>query len=93
MELFGTWFGIGLVVLLFSSGLPHPLGLTGTVSASELCTDFDFSRAMYGEWSIDELPNISFDAFYRTKCWLCSDPDYLLKKLANESLEAAAEKT
>ncbi len=61
-----------------------------SVSALESSTDFAFSRAMYGPWSVDELGNFSFDAKYRNSWWLHSGPDRVLDRFAEESLQAAA---
>ena len=65
--------------------LPHAV-LGGT----EPSTNFDFARAMYGPWEVDELGNFSWDVKYRNSWWHHSGAERVLARFAEESLRAAA---
>jgi len=62
---------------------------TAPSMAAESNTDFDFVRAMYGPWDLDEMAEIRFDAKYQNTWWLHQGSDRVLDRFARDSVKAA----
>jgi hypothetical protein len=60
------------------------------LASATTTTDFVFSRAMYGPWSVAEMGNFSFEAKYRNSWWLHTGAERVMANFASESLDAAA---